>query len=164
MKEVNLTDLNDVFYLENQGIYEISSDKVTEEKGGFDFEVASFNERFPDYYNDIYVYNRNLKIDDAYQNITYINRENEIHFNVNLPEEEKAKILEIRDKKEILSALIFKDIKKIGEYQFRPQSEEFILNEKNISKEHLTAPKHITDSIDGRKGYEAELVLDMKNK
>ena len=164
MKEVNLTDLNDVFYLENQGIYEISSDKVTEEKGGFDFEVASFNERFPDYYNDIYVYNRNLKIDDAYQNITYINRENEIHFNVNLPEEEKAKILEIRDKKEILSALIFKDIKEIGEYQFRPQSEEFILNEKNISKEHLTAPKHITDSIDGRKGYEAELVLDMKNK
>ena len=164
MKEVNLTDLNDVFYLENQGLYEISSDKVTEEKGGFDFEVASFNERFPDYYNDIYVYNRNLKIDDAYQNITYINRENEIHFNVNLPEEEKAKILEIRDKKEILSALIFKDIKEIGEYQFRPQSEEFILNEKNISKEHLTAPKHITDSIDGRKGYEAELVLDMKNK
>ena len=164
MKEVNLTDLNDVFYLENQGIYEISSDKVTEEKGGFDFEVASFNERFPDYYNDIYVYNRNLKIDDAYQNIAYINRENEIHFNVNLPEEEKAKILEIRDKKEILSALIFKDIKEIGEYQFRPQSEEFILNEKNISKEHLTAPKHITDSIDGRKGYEAELVLDMKNK
>ena len=78
--------------------------------------------------------------------------------------EEKAKILEIRDKKEILSALIFKDIKEIGEYQFRPQSEEFILNEKNISKEHLTAPKHITDSIDGRKGYEAELVLDMKNK
>ena len=164
MKEVNLTDLNDVFYLENQGLYEISSDKVTEEKGGFDFEVASFNERFPDYYNDIYVYNRNLKIDDAYQNIAYINRENEIHFNVNLPEEEKAKILEIRDKKEILSALIFKDIKEIGEYQFRPQSEEFILNEKNISKEHLTAPKHITDSIDGRKGYEAELVLDMKNK
>lgn len=78
--------------------------------------------------------------------------------------EEKAKILEIRDKKEILSALIFKDIKEIGEYQFRPQSEEFILNEKNISKEHLTAPKHITDSIDERKGYEAELVLDMKNK
>ena len=164
MKEVNLTDLNDVFYLENQGIYEISSDKVTEKKGGFDFEVASFNEQFPDYYNDIYVYNRNLKIDDANQNIAYINRENEIHFNVNLPEEEKAKILEIRDKKEILSALIFKDIKEIGEYQFRPQSEEFILNEKNISKEHLKAPKHITDSIDGRKGYEAELVLDMKNK
>ncbi|MCD3539307.1 hypothetical protein [Streptococcus equi] len=32
MKEVNLTDLNDVFYLENQGLYEISSDRVTEEK------------------------------------------------------------------------------------------------------------------------------------
>ena len=164
MKEVNLTDLNDVFYLENQGLYEISSDKVTEEKGGFDFEVASFNEQFPDYYNDIYVYNRNLKIDDAYQNIAYINRENEIHFNVNLPEEEKAKVLELRDKKEILSALIFKEVKDIGEYQFHTQSEEFILDEKNISEDLLKAPEHITDNIDEKEGYEAELVLDMKNK
>ncbi|SHE49595.1 Adenine-specific DNA methylase, N12 class [Tissierella praeacuta DSM 18095] len=164
MKEVNLTDLNDVFYLENQGLYEISSDKVTEEKGGFDFEVASFNTQFPDYYNDIYVYNRNLKIDDAYQNIAYINRENEIHFNVNLPEEEKAKVLELRDKKEILSALIFKEVKDIGEYQFYPQSEEFILDEKNILEDLLKAPEHITDSIDEKEGYEAELVLDMKNK
>ena len=164
MKEVNLTDLNDVFYLENQGLYEISSDKVTEEKGGFDFEVASFNEQFPDYYNDIYVYNRNLKIDDAYQNIAYINRENEIHFNVNLPEEEKAKVLELRDKKEILSTLIFKEVKDIGEYQFYPQSEEFILDEKNISEDFLKAPEHITGSIDEKEGYEAELVLDMKNK
>lgn len=164
MKEVNLTDFNDVFYLENQGLYEISSDKVTEEKGGFDFEVASFNEQFPDYYNDIYVYNRNLKIDDAYQNIAYINRENEIHFNVNLPEEEKAKVLELRDKKEILSTLIFKEVKDIGEYQFYPQSEEFILDEKNISEDFLKAPEHITDNIDEKEGYEAELVLDMKNK
>ena len=164
MKEVNLTDLNDVFYLENQGLYEISSDKVTEEKGGFDFDVASFNEQFPDYYNDIYVYNRNLKIDDAYQNIAYINRENEIHFNVNLPEEEKAKVLELRDKKEILSALIFKEVKDVGEYQFHPQSEEFILDEKNISEDFLKAPEHITGSIDEKEGYEAELVLDMKNK
>ena len=164
MKEVNLTDLNDVFYLENQGLYEISSDKVTEEKGGFHFEVASFNTQFPDYYNDIYVYNRNLKIDDAYQNIAYINRENEIHFNVNLPEEEKAKVLELRDKKEILSALIFKEVKDVGEYQFHPQSEEFILDEKNISEDLLKAPEHITDNIDEKEGYEAELVLDMKNK
>lgn len=164
MKEVNLTDLNDVFYLENQGLYEISSDKVTEEKGGFHFDVASFNEQFPDYYNDIYVYNRNLKIDEAYQNIAYINRENEIHFNVNLPEEEKAKVLELRDKKEILSTLIFKEVKDIGEYQFHPQSEEFILDEKNISEDLLKAPEHITDSIDEKEGYEAELVLDMKNK
>lgn len=164
MKEVNLTDLNDVFYLENQGLYEISSDKVTEEKGGFDFEVASFNTQFPDYYNDIYVYNRNLKIDDAYQNIAYINRENEIHFNVNLPEEEKAKVLELRDKKEILSTLIFKEVKDIGEYQFHPQSEEFILDEKNISEDLLKAPEHITDNIDEKEGYEAELVLDMKHK
>ena len=163
-KEVNLTDLNDVFYLENQGLYEISSDRVTEEKAGYDFEVASFNEQFPDYYNDIYVYNRNLKIDGANQNIAYINRENEIHFNVNLPEEEKAKVLEIRDKKEVLSTLIFKDVKEVGEYQFHPQSEEFILNELSISEEKLKAPEHITDKIDKKEGYEAELVLDMKNK
>lgn len=164
MKEVNLTDLNDVFYLESQGLYEISSDKVTEEKGGFDFEVASFNTQFPDYYNDIYVYNRNLKIDDAYQNIAYINRENEIHFNVNLPEEEKAKVLEFRDKKEILSALMFKEMKEVGIYHFDPQSEEFVLDAMGISEEDLEAPKHITDNIDEKEGYEAELVLDMKNK
>lgn len=164
MKNVNLTDLNDVFYLENQGLYEISSDRVTEEKAGYDFEVASFNEQFPDYYNDIYVYNRNLKIDGANQNIAYINRENELHFNVNLPEEEKAKVLELRDKKEILSTLIFKEVKDVGEYQFRPQSEEFILNELSISEEKLKAPEHITDNIDEKEGYEAELVLDMKHK
>ena len=164
MKEVNLTDLNDVFYLENQGLYEISPDEVTEEKGGFEFEVASFNTQFPDYYNDIYVYNRNLKIDDTYQNIAYINRENEIHFNVNLTEEEKIKVLELRDKKEIISSLIFKELKDIGEYQFHPQSEEFILDEKDISEDLLKAPEHITDRIDEKEGYEAELVLDMKNK
>ena len=164
MKEANLTDLNDVFYLESQGLYEISPDKVTEEKEVYDFEVASFNTQFPDYYNDIYVYNRNLKIDDTYQNIAYINRENEIHFNVNLTEEEKAKVLELRDKKEIISSLIFKELKDIGEYQFHPQSEEFILDEKDISEDLLKAPKHITDSIDEKEGYEAELVLDMKNK
>ena len=164
MKEANLTDLNDVFYLESQGLYEISPDKVTEEKEGYDFEVASFNTQFPDYYNDIYVYNRNLKIDDTYQNIAYINRENEIHFNVNLTEEEKAKVLELRDKKEIISSLIFKELKDIGEYQFHPQSEEFILDEKDISEDLLKAPKHITDNIDEKEGYEAELVLDMKNK
>ena len=161
MKEANLTD---VFYLESQGLYEISPDEVTEEKGGFEFEVASFNTQFPDYYNDIYVYNRNLKIDDTYQNIAYINRENEIHFNVNLTEEEKIKVLELRDKKEIISSLIFKELKDIGEYQFHPQSEEFILDEKDISEDLLKAPEHITDSIDEKEGYEAELVLDMKNK
>ncbi|SQC98938.1 Uncharacterised protein [Fusobacterium necrophorum subsp. necrophorum] len=36
MKEVNLTDLNDVFYLENQGLYEIDRDIVTEQKEGYD--------------------------------------------------------------------------------------------------------------------------------
>ncbi|MGP1411428.1 MAG: SNF2-related protein [Peptoanaerobacter stomatis] len=164
MKAINLTDLNDVFYLKNQGLYEISSDKVTEEKDGYDFDVASYNKQFPDYYNDIYVYNRNLKIDDAYQSIAYIDRENKIHFNVNLPEEEKAKVLELRDKKEILFALIFKEVKEIGEYKFHFPSEEFILAGKNISEELLKAPEHITDKIDGKEGYEAELILDMKSK
>lgn len=87
-----------------------------------------------------------------------------MHFNVNLPEEEKAKVLELRDKKEILSTLIFKEIKELGEYHFDPQSEEFILDEKNISEDLLKAPEHITDNIDEKEGYEAELVLDMKNK
>ncbi|SQC98937.1 Uncharacterised protein [Fusobacterium necrophorum subsp. necrophorum] len=58
------------------------------------------------------------------QNVAYIDKDNELHFNVNLPEEEKAKVLEIRDKKVILSTLIFKDVKEVGEYQFHPQSEE----------------------------------------
>ena len=164
MKEVNLTDLNDVFYLENQGLYEISSDRVTEEKAGYDFEVASFNEQFPNYYEDIYVSNKNLKIDGAMQNVAYIDKDNELHFNVNLPEEEKAKVLEIRDKKTILSTLIFKEVKDVGEYQFHPQSEEFILDELSISEEKLKAPEHITDKIYGKEGYEAELVLDMKNR
>lgn len=164
MKEVNLTDLNDVFYLENQGLYEIDRDIVTEQKEGYDFDISSFGEQFPNYYEDIYVSNKNLKIDGAMQNVAYIDKDNELHFNVNLPEEEKAKVLEIRDKKVILSTLIFKDVKEVGEYQFHPQSEEFILNELSISEEKLKAPEHITDSIDEKEGYEAELVLDMKNK
>lgn len=164
MKEVNLTDLNDVFYLENQGLYEISSDRVTEEKSGYDFDISSFGEQFPNYYEDIYVSNKNLKIDGAMQNVAYIDKDNELHFNVNLPEEEKAKVLELRDKKEILSTLIFKEVKDVGEYQFRPQSEEFILDEISISEEKLKASEHITDKIYGKEGYEAELILDMKNK
>ncbi|KDE71758.1 hypothetical protein FUSO7_09585 [Fusobacterium necrophorum BFTR-2] len=164
MKEVNLTDLNDVFYLENQGLYEIDRDIVTEQKEGYDFDISSFGEQFPNYYEDIYVSNKNLKIDGAMQNVAYIDKDNELHFNVNLPEEEKVKVLEIRDKKTILSTLIFKEVKDIGEYQFHPQSEEFILDAINISEKRLKAPEHITDSIDEKEGYEAELVLDMKNK
>ena len=164
MKNVDLTDLNDVFYLENQGLYEISSDRVTEEKSGYDFDISSFGEQFTNYYEDIYFSNKNLKIDGAMQNVAYIDKDNELHFNVNLPEEEKAKVLELRDKKEILSTLIFKEVKDVGEYQFRPQSEEFILDEISISEEKLKAPEHMTDKIDKKEGYEAELVLDMKNK
>lgn len=164
MKEVNLTDLNDLFYLNHQGLYEIDRDIVTEQKEGYDFDISSFGEQFPNYYEDIYVSNKNLKIDGAMQNVAYIDKDNELHFNVNLPEEEKAKVLELRDKKEILSTLIFKEVKEVGEYQFRPQSEEFILDEISISEEKLKAPEHITDKIYGKEGYEAELILDMKNK
>ncbi|NQR01221.1 DEAD/DEAH box helicase family protein [Streptococcus suis] len=164
MKEVNLTDLNDLFYLNHQGLYEIDRDTVTEQKEGYDFDISSFGEQFPNYYEDIYVSNKNLKIDGAMQNVAYIDKDNVLHFNVNLPEEEKAKVLEIRDKKTILSTLIFKEVKDIDEYQFHPKSEEFILDAINISEKRLKAPEHITDSIDEKEGYEAELVLDMKNK
>ena len=47
MKETNLTDLNDLFYLNNQGLYEIDRDIVTEEKEGYDFDISSFGEQFP---------------------------------------------------------------------------------------------------------------------
>ncbi|SQC98932.1 Uncharacterised protein [Fusobacterium necrophorum subsp. necrophorum] len=99
MKEVNLTDLNDVFYLENQGLYEIDRDIVTEQKEGYDFDISSFGEQFPNYYEDIYVSNKNLKIDGAMQNVAYIDKDNELHFNVNLPEEEKQRCLKLEIRK-----------------------------------------------------------------
>ncbi len=78
---------------------------------GYDIDVQSFNQQFPDYYNDIYVFNKNLEINGAYQNLAHINEENKITFNINLSQEEKSKIEEIRDKKQVLSKLIDKDIK-----------------------------------------------------
>ena len=163
MKEVNLTDLNDLFYLNNQGLYEISRDTVTEEKAGYDFDISSFGEQFPNYYEDIYVSNKNLRIDDAMQNIAHIGKDNELKLNVNLPDDEKYKVLEIRDKKEVLSSLIKKDVEKSGHYNFSPQSEEFILKTQDIEDERLKNIEHIKDSIDGKQGYEAELILDTKN-
>ncbi|MGP1434778.1 MAG: helicase-related protein, partial [Catonella sp.] len=164
MKDTPLTDLNDLLYIENKGLFEIEEDTVTEEKLGYDFYISSFGEQFPNYYEDIYISNNNLMIDDARQSIAYINKENELEFRVNLPDEEKNKVLEIRDKKEVLSNLIKKDIEERKNYYFNPMSEEYILKTENIEVGRLKDITHITDSIDGKQGYEAELILDTKNK
>lgn len=163
MKETDITRLNDLFYLNNQGLYEIDRDIVTEQKEGYDFDISSFGEQFPNYYEDIYVSNKNLKIDGAMQNIAYIGKDNELKFNVHLPEDEKEKVFEIRDKKEILSNLIEKDIAESKGYYFNPQSEEYILKTQKIEDGKLKDIEHVTDSIDFKKGYEAELILDFKN-
>ncbi|MDK6941222.1 SNF2-related protein [Aerococcus sp. UMB8487] len=161
MKEVNLTNLNDVLELEREGLFEITDDKVTKFEEGYDIDVQSFNQQFPDYYNDIYVFNKNLEINGAYQNLAHINEENKITFNINLSQEEKSKIEEIRDKKEVLSKLIDKDIKEKREYYFDPQNEEYLLLSKKIEDGLLKKPENI---IDGKEGYKVELILDVKGK
>ena len=161
MKEVNLTNLNDVLELEREGLFEITDDKVTKFEEGYDIDVQSFNQQFPDYYNDIYVFNKNLEINGAYQNLAHINEENKITFNINLSQEEKSKIEEIRDKKQVLSKLIDKDIKEKREYYFDPQNEEYLLLSKKIEDGLLKKPENI---IDGKEGYKVELILDVKGK
>lgn len=161
MKEANLTNLNDVLELEREGLFEITDDKVTKFEEGYDIDVQSFNQQFPDYYNDIYVFNKNLEINGAYQNLAHINEENKITFNINLSQEEKSKIEEIRDKKEVLSKLIDKDIKEKREYYFDPQNEEYLLLSKKIEDGLLKKPENI---IDGKEGYKVELILDVKGK
>lgn len=161
MKEANLTNLNDVLELESEGLFEITDDKVTKFEEGYDIDVQSFNQQFPDYYNDIYVFNKNLEINGAYQNLAHINEENKITFNINLSQEEKSKIEEIRDKKEVLSKLIDKDIKEKREYYFDPQNEEYLLLSKKIEDGLLKKPENI---IDGKEGYKVELILDVKGK
>ena len=161
MKEVNLTNLNDVLELEREGIFEITDDKVTKFEDGYDIDVRSFNQQFPDYYNDIYVFNKNLEINGAYQNLAHINEENKITFYINLSQEEKSKIEEIRDKKQVLSKLIDKDIKEKREYYFDPQNEEYLLLSKKIEDGLLKKPENI---IDGKEGYKVELILDVKGK
>ena len=101
-------------------------------------------------------------INEVYQNTAHSNKESEIQ--VNLAEEENEKVLELRDKNEIISALTFKEEKEAGGYQYNYQNEEFILLKKTVDEGNLKAPEHITNSIDGKTGYEAELVLDMKNR
>lgn len=161
MKDVNLRNLNDVFTLEREGLFEISDDEVTKFEEGYDIDVQSFNQQFPDYYNDIYVFNKNLEINGAYQNLAHINEENKITFNINLSQEEKSKIEEIRDKKQVLSKLIDKDIKEKREYYFDPQNEEYLLLSKKIEDGLLKKPENI---IDGKEGYKVELILDVKGK
>lgn len=161
MKEVNITNLNDVLELEREGLFEITDDKVTKFEEGYDIDVQSFNQQFPDYYNDIYVFNKNLEINGAYQNLAHINEENKITFNINLSQEEKSKIEEIRDKKQVLSKLIDKDIKEKREYYFDPQNEEYLLLSKKIEDGLLKKPENI---IDGKEGYKVELILDVKGK
>ena len=164
MKEVNLTNLNDVLELEREGLFEIADDKVTKFEKGYDIDVQSFNQQFPDYYNDIYVFNKNLEINGAYQNLAHINEENKITFNINLSQEEKSKIEEIRDKKEVLSKLIDKDIKEKREYYFDPQNEEYLLLSKKIEEGLLKIPDSIKETIDGKEGFDVELILDIKEK
>lgn len=164
MKESNLTNLNDVLELEREGLFEITDDKVTKFEEGYDIDVQSFNQQFPDYYNDIYVFNKNLEISGAYQNLARINEENKITFNINLSQEEKSKIEEIRDKKEVLSKLIDKDIKEKREYYFDPQNEEYLLLSKKVEDGLLKIPDSIKDTIKGKEGFEVELVLDTKKK
>lgn len=161
MKEVNLTNLNDVLELEREGLFEITDDKVTKFEEGYDIDIQSFNQQFPDYYNDIYVFNKNLEINGAYQNLAHINEENKITFNINLSQEEKSKIEEIRDKKQVLSKLIDKDIKEKREYYFDPQNEEYLLLSKKIEDGLSKKPENI---IDGKEGYKVELILDVKGK
>ncbi|HFZ7441726.1 TPA: SNF2-related protein [Streptococcus agalactiae] len=161
MKEVNLTNLNDVLELEREGLFEIADDKVTKFEKGYDIDVQSFNQQFPDYYNDIYVFNKNLEINGAYQNLAHINEENKITFNIDLSQEEKSKIEEIRDKKQVLSKLIDKDIKEKREYYFDPQNEEYLLLSKKIEDGLLKKPENI---IDGKEWYKVELILDVKGK
>lgn len=164
MKEANLTNLNDVLELEREGLFEITDDKVTKFEEGYDIDVQSFNQQFPDYYNDIYVFNKNLEISGAYQNLAHINEENKITFNINLSQEEKSKIEEIRDKKEVLSKLIDKDIKEKREYYFDPQNEEYLLLSKKIEEGLLKIPDSIKETIDGKEGFDVELILDIKEK
>ncbi len=164
MKEANLTNLNDVLELEREGLFEITDDKVTKFEEDYDIDVQSFNQQFPDYYNDIYVFNKNLEINGAYQNLAHINEENKITFNINLSQEEKSKIEEIRDKKEVLSKLIDKDIKEKREYYFDPQNEEYLLLSKKIEEGLLKIPDSIKETIDGKEGFDAELILDIKEK
>ena len=101
-------------------------------------------------------------INEVYQNTAYSNKESEIQ--VSLAEEENEKALEFKAKNEIISALTFKEEREAGGYQYNSQNEEFTLLKKTVDEGNLKAPEHITNSIDGKTGYEAELILDMKNR
>ena len=101
-------------------------------------------------------------INEVYQNTAHSNKESEIQ--VDLAEEESEKVLELKAKNDVISALTFKEEKEAGGYQYNSQNEEFILLKKTVDEGNLKVPEHIRNSIDGKVGYEAELVLDMKNR
>ena len=137
MKDTNLMDLNDLFYIENQGLREIETDTVTKEIDGIDFYISSFGQQFPDYSNDIYVSNKNLEINGAYQSLAYINKDNEVNYRFELTGDIKEAIEGIRDKKEIISRLIQKEIDDHQVYSFDPQGEIFTLD---LSLIHISEP------------------------
>ena len=101
-------------------------------------------------------------INEVYQNTAHSNKESEIQ--VDLAEEESEKVLELKAKNDVISALTFKEEKEAGGYQYNSQNEDFILLKKTVDGGNLKAPEHITNSIDGKTGYEAELILDIKNR
>ncbi|MDO5714215.1 MAG: helicase-related protein [Tissierellia bacterium] len=164
MTTTNLSNLNDVFDLNRQGIYEIERDVVTGQTEGYDYEIVSFGQQFPDYYNDIYIGNANLQINGQNQFIAYINKENDIKFEIDLPEDEIQKVMEIRDKKEILSTLIGKEIEENGQYEYDYSNEQLLLLRHSIEDDRLTPHPIDKESINDRHGYEGELILDLKEK
>ncbi len=164
IKNVDTDNSQDLFDMNKQGLFEISEDTVTSYQEGYDFKVSSFSKQFPDYYDEIYISNKNLTINDANQSIAYIGKDNEIAFNVELPEEEKEKIVEIKYKKEVISALIDKDIKEKSAYYFDSDREIYTLSTKTIEDGLLQKPVNKALENEVNKTYSAELVFDFKTR
>lgn len=139
---------------------EIHGDTFTKEIDGIDLHISSLGQQFPDYSNDIYISNRNLEVEGAYQTLAYINRDNEISYRVELSEAIKDEIEAIRDKKEIISKLIEKEIDDHQLYHFDPQGEVFILETIDV-EEGLLDPPVILPREEQVGSYRDELVLDM---
>lgn len=161
MKDTNLMDLNDLFYIENQGLREIETDTVTKEIDGIDFYISSFGQQFPDYSNDIYVSNKNLEINGAYQSLAYINKDNEVNYRFELTGDIKEAIEGIRDKKEIISRLIQKEIDDHQVYSFDPQGEIFTLDHVDVEENLLNPPKSLPQE-EQKGAYTEDLALDIK--
>lgn len=150
-----------IFYIENQGLREIETDTVTKEIDGIDFYISSFGQQFPDYSNDIYVSNKNLEINGAYQSLAYINKDNEVNYRFELTGDIKEAIEGIRDKKEIISRLIQKEIDDHQVYSFDPQGEIFTLDHVDVEENLLNPPKSLPQE-EQKGAYTEDLALDMK--